>query len=731
MFRCKNAGWRHNWYPFAGVILPCLLLMSSQTVGSEPMYMPPYDYSEMSYDGLTDKLHSKEAAERESAAYYLGDRLRWNFNLGDLGRTFDALKLALASEKSIQVRSNIWASISNMLRGKADSPSARLFRDNKEFWLTILSESDDFNSVYQALFLVGYHKAEWADAAVVAALSFPRELVRIEACKTAVALNLRSAQPVLRSMLREPDESGSLHNACVRALGKIGTEASMPELLMRRAAVKAKGHSVADFDMAIAEIKQRSAREKPEALDFETIKEHSIAEDEEARASFAHDSTVICNAAREGEVERIEALLAKNPSLVHTTLSHNNLTPLHWAASRGRLLAVILLLDHGAEVDAEDRHGRTPLLLTSDTEIARLLLESGADFRHVDKNGGSVLHTAAFEGNKELVEMWIEKGVDLEQEYVNGGSALLCAASREHKEVVALLLEKGASVEARDTGGETVLHKAASAIKFLTRGTEHSGVVTSFLLEKGLEVDVRDNAGETPLHEAADTVHFFASARILLDHGANVNAKNNEDVMPLHLASRYPENAPLIKLLLERGADVNATDRRGETALLVAARHVAAAHRGNLEGIRLLLKAGADISVKDGIQDLTALHIAAGAGVPELVQLLLARGADVNATALAYPKLSRPAPIYGRTPLHFAVGGVRRRGRYYSGQQNQPENAADMRVECVRLLLDNGAVVNAADSRGMTPLDFAHGPGKDEIVKVLREHGGKYGQELQ
>jgi hypothetical protein len=92
-------------------------LYGTKTFGSGPPYKPPHDYSEKSYDDLIDKLHSDETTERECAAYYLGDRPRWNCHLGDLGRTFDALKQALASEKSVQVRGNIWASISNMLRG--------------------------------------------------------------------------------------------------------------------------------------------------------------------------------------------------------------------------------------------------------------------------------------------------------------------------------------------------------------------------------------------------------------------------------------------------------------------------------------------------------------------------------------------------------------------------------------------------------------------------------------
>jgi ankyrin repeat protein len=383
-------------------------------------------------------------------------------------------------------------------------------------------------------------------------------------------------------------------------------------------------------------------------------------------------------------------------------------------------------LDRRARVDAEDKIGRTPLLLTSDTRTARLLVERGANFRHVDNHGGTVLHTAAYKGNSELLEMWIDKGADLERQDARGWSALLCAASCEHKEAVELLLANGASVEVRDSSGEIVLHKAAAGITYLSVGTEHRGVVTSFLLEKGLLADVRDDTGQTPLHKAARLGHL-ASAGVLLDHGADVSAKDNKGLTALHLASGYP-SAAMMKLLLKHGANVNAADTHGDTALLVAAQE-----GRNVEGVKLLLEAGADIDAKNADQDLTALHMAAAAASPELVELLLAHGADVGATGLAYRKRTRPAPIWDRTPLHFAViGGVRSlRGPSPYSDSGEPVGDIGMAVKCVRLLLNDGAAVNAVDGAGITPLDLADRSEEDEIAKILREYGGKHGKELQ
>ena len=94
--------------------------------------------------------------------------------------------------------------------------------------------------------------------------------------------------------------------------------------------------------------------------------------------------------------------------------------------------------------------------------------------------------------------------------------------------------------------------------------------------------------------------------------------------------------------------------------------------------------------------ELTPLHYAAGWGHKEIVELLIAEGADVNAMNGA-----------GQTPLHFAA------------QEGQKE--------IVELLIAKGADVNAKTNDGETPLDLAKG----EIADLLRKHGGKTGEELK
>src|SRR5215831_2206164 len=111
----------------------------------------------------------------------------------------------------------------------------------------------------------------------------------------------------------------------------------------------------------------------------------------------------------------------------------------------------------------------------------------------------------------------------------------------------------------------------------------------------------------------------FDILKLLIDAGADIKARNDMDATALLWAASDPVKA---RLLIERGADVTVASRQGRTPLMVAA-----ARKGAAAIVELLLAKGADVHTKDLLGN-TALTLAARAGDLETVNLLMAKGAD-------------------------------------------------------------------------------------------------------
>ncbi len=214
--------------------------------------------------------------------------------------------------------------------------------------------------------------------------------------------------------------------------------------------------------------------------------------------------------------------------------------------------------------------------------------------------------------------------------------------------------------------------------------------------------------GSTPLMSAAFEGDVAEAAR-LLKEGADVKAINSYGVNAMQLAADTA-NTELIRLLLKAGADPESPNADGETALHLVARS------GNVEAAKLLLKAGAKVNSRERFGEQTPLMWAAARRHPQMVELLLSKGADVNARGAVrdYKRVataeSRAAPRDrgGFTPLMYAARG----------------NCG----ECVEVLLKHKADVNLADPSFVVPLSIAMMNGNWDIAKRLVEAGADVNQ---
>jgi len=185
-------------------------------------------------------------------------------------------------------------------------------------------------------------------------------------------------------------------------------------------------------------------------------------------------------------------------------------------------------------------------------------------------------------------------------------------------------------------------------------------------------------------------------------------------------------DAGRVRALLASGADPNARDTDDNATPL----HVAAA-RGQIEIVRALLDAGADVHGHGDLHDGDVIGWAAGDRANAgngVIALLLDRGARHHIfSAIALDDLDAIREVAGRDPSQLS----RRRSRFEHGQTPlqfalaSPEGLASKvpQYGAARLLIELGADVNAADTRGRTALEMAMLHGDVRAMRLLLDAG--------
>jgi ankyrin repeat protein len=249
---------------------------------------------------------------------------------------------------------------------------------------------------------------------------------------------------------------------------------------------------------------------------------------------------------------------------------------LHYAADYGHKEIVELLIAKGADVNAKNGSGETPLDWAK-VEIAELLRKHGGkrgeklevEGKPTDPvaeaakpeppTAKTPLWKAAMFGEIEPAKQAIADGADVNVKNKYGLTALHRAACEGHRDIVELLIANGEDVNVKKDDGMTPLHCA---------GVFGHKETAELLIAEGADVNAKDNDAITPLHHATEEFQKEI-AELLIDNSADLNAKDDEGSTPLHHAV-YEGHKETVELLIAKGADVNAKDEDGDTPLVYA-----------------------------------------------------------------------------------------------------------------------------------------------------------------
>ena len=228
-------------------------------------------------------------------------------------------------------------------------------------------------------------------------------------------------------------------------------------------------------------------------------------------------------------------------------------------------------------------------------------------------------------------------------------------------------------------------------------------------IRAGADVNEMQPDGTPPIHWAVYRVDYEL-IDALIAKKAKVDVANEFGSTPLAEAIKLAD-AKMVKTLLDAGAGHESPNQDGETALMLAIK------TGELPIVEMLVKAGANVNVVEKFHNQTPLMYAAASAknAGEMVKLLLAKDASVTPRAMYsdWPSqiTSEPRaqyrPVGGLTALLYAA----RSGCY----------------DCVDAMIRAGANVNVPTPEGVTPLMIAIDNDRNDVAKLLLDHGANPG----
>lgn len=354
------------------------------------------------------------------------------------------------------------------------------------------------------------------------------------------------------------------------------------------------------------------------------------------------------------------------------------------------------LLDCGVSAESGgDINLLREAVLTRDIESVRLLLLFGADPNGLDRNRLTPLYTATEMSFIDSARLLIKYGADPNLPAGPDGESPLASAITDSKaEFARLYLTYGGDAGQMMSDGNTLL------IKTINKTAPKD--LAELLLNYGSDANGKSAEGATPLFEAIQARRLDILT-LLLDHGANPNLPG-----PKHPLWPSTYQSKILQLLLSRGADPKKAPGCLELATSL----------NNIESVKILLAAGVDPnSKKDGIY--TPLCSAIRDNRPELVTLLLSKGADPNFMSAEYPAWK----CVTHNRIQFIPQLVAAGADLHKPKGILETAIAHNNKEAVLYLLEQKVSPNDRSPEGNTPLTTAIRDDRSEMLDLLLAKG--------
>lgn len=314
-------------------------------------------------------------------------------------------------------------------------------------------------------------------------------------------------------------------------------------------------------------------------------------------------------------------------------------TLLHVAARKCYENEVLLLLVAGADVNAVDKHGRTPLHLVAGLKredawmIRDMLALKKANLDARTDNGDTPLMVATKANDQRTIEFLVWMGASLKAPAADAASLGDIALDAGNVEAAALLAdsddEPAITINAKNHRIPNYIARA-----FTDAAAKKDYALLSDLMIDGVDINTRDPDGATALHRAVYRAHEDV-VTFLLMLGANPDLTDKNGNTPYMAASSWfglSMDWMRAMLLLSSGKTTEPINQRGFSPL------DAAVHAGNEESAQLLIWAGADSRIETGDQG-TPMTIACRAGSQRLIDLLRRNGVTEPEFVDADPQL--------------------------------------------------------------------------------------------